>query len=209
MKITSKFIFIALFSGIMLSSCYIQKEKEEKNSIYVTGTGTAVASPDSATVDFAIVTTGWSAKSIVTDNDTLTNRLVESVKNVGINPDDIQFSECNVTMPASQYEARRSLRVTVRNVKLVPAVVDCKLPGSQVRLGKIDYSVNDNANLVRRARTAAMQNAQDTASLLSGASGCKIGLPSLICEAEPTETCLTADGKVSVKATVSVTYDLQ
>ena len=112
-------------------------------------------------------------------------------------------------MPASQYEARRALRVTVRNVKLVPAVVDCKLPGSQVRLGKIDYSVNDNANLIRRARTAAMQNAQDTASLLSGASGCKIGLPSLIYESEPAETSITADGKVSVKATISVTYDLQ
>lgn len=208
MKITFKCICIAAISAIMLSSCYIQKEQEQYRTIYVTGTGSAAAVPDTATVNFAVVTTGWSAKSIVTDNDTLTNRLVEAVKNAGVNPDDIQFSECTVSMPSSQYEAKRSVKVTVRNLKIVPAVIDCKIPGNQVRLGTTEFSVADESNLLRRAKTAAIQNAQDAASLLSGASGCKIGLVSSIYEDEITKE-VGKDGKITATVRVGVTYNLQ
>ncbi len=205
MKKIVKSLAAALMLSAMLCSCYIQKETAISRTITVSGTGSASVAPDIAYIEFNIVTAGWSAKQIVTDNDTLTNRLTEAIKNVGVNEDDITQTSCTVTNPSSQYESRRSVRVTVRNISLVPAVVDCKY-GSFVRLGKVEFASADPASQTRRARTAAIQNAQDSASLLSGASGCKIGDVVEIKD-ETTETA-TADGKIVTTARVTVTYTL-
>lgn len=207
MKKGIKIISAAFSMAVLLSSCYIQKETEQIKTITVNGTGSVSNVPDSASVEFLIVNSGWSAKLIVTDNDTLTNRLKEAVKNAGVNEEDISITECNITNPTSQYEARRTLKAVTRNVKLVPAIVDCK-SGAFVRLVKTEYFVSDTANTIRRARTAAIQNAQDAASLLAGASGCKIGSVVEIGN-EEILTSTTSDGKIVTAATVKITYNLE
>lgn len=207
MKKGLKIIAAAFSMAALLSSCYIQKETEQVRTITVKGTGSIYTVPDTASVEFSVVNSGWSAKLIVTDNDTLTNRLKEAIKNTGVNEEDITVTECNVTNPTNQYEARRTVKAVTRNVKLVPAIVDCK-SGSFVKLGKIEYSVSDSANSIRRARTTAIQNAQESASLLAGASGCKIGDVIDIYNEEIT-TSTTSDGKVVTTSTVSITYNLQ
>ncbi len=207
MKKGIKVISAAFSIAVLLSSCYIQKETEQVKTITVTGTGTVSDAPDAASVEFSIVNYGWSAKLIVTDNDTLTNRLKDAVKNAGVNEEDITITECSITNPTSQYEARRTLKAVTTNVKLVPAIVDCK-SGAFVRLGKTEYFVSDSANTIRRARTAAVQNAQDAASLLAGASGCKIGAVVEINNEEIT-TSTTSDGKIVTSATIKITYNLE
>lgn len=207
MKKGIKSIISIITLSALLSSCYINKESDQAKTITVTGTGTILSNPDTATLDFTVVTTGWSAKQIVTDNDTLSNRLAEAVKNVGVSNNDVFLSDCIVSNPANQYEARRNVRVIVRNVSLVSAVVDCK-SGAGVRLVKVEYSLNDSAPVMRRVRTAAVQNAQDAASLLAGASGSKIGEVVGISE-EKNETKYSSDGKITITSEVKVTYSLQ
>ena len=73
---------------------------------------------------------------------------------------------------------------------------------------KTEYFVSDSANTIRRARTAAVQNAQDAASLLAGASGCKIGAVVEINNEEIT-TSTTSDGKIVTSATIKITYNLE
>lgn len=207
MKKGIKLVCSAIVFAFMLSSCYISKESEQPKTISVSGSGVVSVNPDTATVDFTVVTTGWSAKQIVTDNDTLSNKLSEAVKAVGVNAADITLSDCNVSNPGSQYEARRNVRVVVRNVSLVPAVVDCK-SGTNMRVIKVEYSLNDTVSVMRRARTAAIQQAQDAASLLAGASGSKIGEVAAISE-EKAESKIGPDGKINVTSDVKVTYTLQ
>lgn len=207
MKKGIKLVFSILALSVVLSSCYINKESEQAKTITVNGTGTILSNPDTATLDFTVVTAGWSAKQIVTDNDTLSNRLAEAVKNVGVSSNDVFISDCIVSNPASQYEARRNVRVIVRNISLVSAVVDCK-SGAGVRLTKVEFSVNDTASVMRRVRSAAVQNAQDAASLLAGASGSKIGEVVSISE-EKNETKYTSDGKINITSEVKVTYSIQ
>lgn len=208
MKKVIRNLCVLFMGAVLLNSCYIQKESTQERTINVTGTGTQEAAADTATIEFNVITNGWSAKQIAQDNDTLSTRLIESVKKAGINENDISWSECSVSMPSTQYEARKTVKVIARNVKLVPAIVDCKIPGSQVRLGKIEFSVSDSAKVLREARTAAIKNAHETASLLSGASGCKIGDAAYISDGEVTTTT-TSDGKISTTVKVFITYNLQ
>lgn len=207
MKKGIKLICSVFALSCLFSSCYINREADQKKTITVSGSGTITSNPDTATVDFTIVTSGWSAKAIVLDNDTLANRLVEAVKNVGVNETDIQLSACTISNPANQYEARRNVRIIVRNVNLVSQVVDCKT-GALVRLKGIEYSLNDTASVTRRARSAAVQQTQDSASLLAGASGSKIGEVVGI-EEEKISTTTTTDGKINITSEVKVTYLLQ
>ncbi|MCR5494059.1 MAG: SIMPL domain-containing protein [Treponema sp.] len=208
MKKVIKSSCVLLLSALLLNSCYIQKETEQEKTISVTGTATQETLCDTATIEFNVVTTGWSAKQIAKDNDTLSTRLIESVKKIGINENDISLSDCTISMPSSQYEARKTVKVISRNVKLLPDIVDCKIPGSQVRLGKISFSVSDTAKVFREARTLAIKNAHETASLLSGASGCKIGSPVFISDGEVTSES-TSDGKINTTVKVFITYNLQ
>lgn len=97
--------------------------------------------------------------------------------------------------------------MTVRNISLVPAVIDCKV-GASIRLKSVSYGLNDIAATMRRARSAAVQQTQDAASLLAGASGSKISGVLDIVE-EKTSTASTSDGKINVTSEVKVTYLIQ
>lgn len=202
-----KFICSAFMLPLIFSSCYINRENEQQKTITVSGTGVVTSAPDTAEIDFTVVSAGWSAKQIVADNDTISKRLSDAVKNVGVNENDILLSDCVISNPSNQYEARRNVRVTVRNVSLVPAVVDCK-SGAAVRLKSVSYALNDTVTATRRARSAAIQQTQDAASLLAGASGSKISNVIDIVE-EKTSTSSSPDGKINVTSEVKVTYSIQ
>ncbi len=207
MKKGIKLFFLASTFSFLLCSCYIKQESEQTKTITVNGTGTVTAEPDMATIDFTVVSSGWSAKQIVTDNDTLTKRLSDAVKNIGVNENDISVSDCTISNPSNQYEARRTVRVIVRNVSIVPAVIDCK-SGAATRLKSFEYGLSDSSTLNRRARTAAIQQAQDAASLLAGASGSKISTVIDINEEKLSITPVSG-GKINVTSQVKVTYSLQ
>lgn len=207
MKKGIKLICSAAAMALVFSSCYITRESEVKKTITVSGAGTITSSPDIAEINFSVVTAGWSAKQIVADNDTLSKRLADAVKNLGINENDIVLSDCLISNPSNQYEARRNIRITVRNISLVPAVIDCKA-GASTRLKSVTYGLNDSVATMRRARSAAVQQTQDAASLLAGASGSKISNVVDIIE-EKTETGTTPDGKINVTSEVKVTYSIQ
>lgn len=207
MKKGIKLICSSVALLMLFSSCYINREPTVKKTITVNGSATITSNPDIATIDFTVVSYGWSAKQIVQDNDTIANRLSETVKKVGVSENDILISDCTITNPSNQYEARRNVRVTVRNINLVSAVVDCK-SGASMRLKGIEYGLADSAAVLRRARSAAIQQAQDSASLLAGASGCKISEAMEITE-EKTSSSVQTDGKINVISEVKVTYLLQ
>lgn len=206
MKKDLKLISTAVAASLLLVSCTINKPADPIRTVTVTGTGSITIPADIATIEFIVTTTGWSAKAIAADNDTLSARLADAIKNVGVNETDISIGDCTISTPTQQYESRRSVIVTVRNIALVPAVIDCKT--GTIRLKNIEYKLNDTASPVRRARTAAVQQSQDAGSLLAGASGAKIGQVMNVTESE-VKSSISSDGKITTTSNVVVTYAIQ
>ena len=206
MKKIFKIVSTLITSLAMFSACTVNKIVEPTRTVTVEGSATITSPADIAIVEFTLLTSGWSAKQIVTDNNTISNRLIESVKGIGVNEADIISGTCSLSNPVQQYEARRSIIVTVRNIELLPAVIDCK--SGSIKLKSVKFDLTDSASAYRRARTAAIQQAQDAAALLAGASGNKIGVAETITETN-SEKSIDATGNVTTTSTVSVRYTIQ
>lgn len=205
MKYIGKCVLVVLVS-VCAVSCTINKPAEKVRTITVSGSGSASVAPDSALLSFVVTTSGWSAKQIVADNNTISERFSAAAVAAGVSENDILKSECTVTNPGSSYEARRTVTVTVRNLSLLPAVIDCKT--ASIRLTAMEYMYADCASEIRRARTAAVQNAQDAASLLAGASGSRMGEVISIGDESVTKTT-ERDGTIKITSSLTMTYDLQ
>ena len=198
-------IFALLSLSLVLMSCTINKPEEKQKTITVCGTASVTLPSDIQIIEFTVGTSGWSAKQIVADNDTITQRFINAVKEVGVSDADIQTTNCVITNP-NNYEARRMVFVTVRNPGIVPAIIDCKT--GLIKLKTIRFETGDTQSEIRRVRSLAIQNAQDAASLLAGASGSKVGEVTGIESDEITET-KTDDHKLVLTSKVKVSYDLQ
>lgn len=165
---------IALFLAVTTSCTINRTTKEVTRYITVTGVGTTEVFPERQVLEFTVATSGWSARQLVADLNVISDRFITNVQALGVAPADITKSICTVTNPSQGYDARRTICVTVKDESLIPAIIDCKTTSIRLKSNKRIYPT-DIADSLRLARTAAMQNAQETASLLSGAGRARVG----------------------------------
>lgn len=166
---------LLVFFFVALTGCTINRTtKEAPRFITVTGSSTVELFPERQILEFTVATSGWSARQLVADLNVITDRFVNNVQTLGVSPADITKSPCTVTNPNQGYDARRTICVVIKDEALIPAIIDCKTTSIRLRNNKLIYPTDIN-NSLRLARTQAMQNAQESASLLSGAGGARIG----------------------------------
>ena len=117
------------------------------------------------------------------------------------------------------------MKIVVHNTALVSDVIDTAISAGASELTSLTFTVTDDTALVREARTLAVRQAQETASLLAGAAGCKIGEAITISEDSDAGGIRTmnyapaamsakiatpiSSGKIEVSSTVTITYALQ
>lgn len=192
---------------LFLSSCTINRITEKERTITVGGEASIYLDAISYEMEFNVVTSGWRAVQLVADSDVISDRFIGKVKDLGVLQTDIKKSECTVTNPADNYECRRSIKVSVKNKALIPQIIDCKT--TSIRLRKYNWIYpTDTESEIRQLRAAAIKNAKDIASLLTGASGTKIGYV-----ADIKDSALkyeeAPDGRQKITYNVTITYDLQ
>jgi uncharacterized protein len=227
-----------LFSAVcMLFSCAVNKHAETPRTITVNGTGTVSAEPDQASIIVSVITQEWVAKQASDENAASMTKVRDAVIAAGIKTDDITTTDYSIARQDTwvngrswpgKYQVRNSLNIVIKNTALASTVIDAAVAAGANELTSLSFSVADTSSLVRQARTLAVQQAQDTASLLAGASGCKIGQVISITEnnnsdgqqinrtAKFESTLAAADvstpvsaGKIKVVSSVTITYALQ
>lgn len=236
MKKILKSIVLLSFGCILLSSCYINrpvKPEEAVRTITVSGTGNVTLSPDVVSLKFIVRTTEWNVARAVEKNAVNTANVFAALNEVGIASQDISTSDYQITQDNSkdypgQYTVRNSIAVFIRNPELTGKVIDAAVKGNSGANGltSYNYSVTDKTGALRQARTLAIQDAQDAASLLAGASGCKISkvlniredytssrdagemLLAKAMSANGTPTTIET-GSVTISSNVTITYELE
>ena len=133
---------------------------------------------------------------------------------------EIQFYE-------GKYTVVNYVQVLIRDINNAGNIIDNAVANGANGLTSFTYSATENPNSVREARTLAVQNAQDAAALIAGASGCKIadvldiqegynsssysrstnGSAKLLMADSGYSTPIEA-GTVSVSSTVTITFSL-
>lgn len=228
---------VLLIAACMLFSCTVNKPAEAPRTITVNGTGTVSAEPDQASIIVSVVTQEWVAKQAADENAAAMTKVRDAVIAAGIRADDITTTDYSIARQDTwsngrswpgKYQVRNSLNITIKNTSLASTVIDTAVAAGANELTSLSFSVADTSSLVRQARMLAVQQAQDAASLLAGASGCKIGqvvsisennnsgarLLSKTFKAEAAMAVADAStpvsaGKIEVSSNVTITYALQ
>lgn len=182
-KIVKSILIIGLGSAL-LSSCVLSRPTKEEapiRSITVSGSGSVSVKPDMVSMKFIVRNTGWNCPQVAERNAINTTNTINAIKEAGIPESDIStfdysISQDNSHSYAGEYTVRNTIAVLIRNVELTGKVIDAAVKNNTGANGitSFEYLVSDKATALREARTLAIKNAQDAASLLAAASGCKV-----------------------------------
>ncbi len=184
MKKAIKSILIIGLGSALLSSCYLARPAKDQapvRSITVSGSGSVSVKPDMVSIKFIVKSTNWNCPAAAERNAINTTNTINAIKEAGIPEADISTYDYSITQDnshsyAGEYTVRNTIAVIIRNVDLTGKVIDAAVKNNTGANGvtSFEYLVSDKATALREARTLAIKNAQDAASLLAGASGCKI-----------------------------------
>lgn len=174
-------IIIAAGAVLLSSSCTINKAKpaEQVRTITVTGTGVVTLPADQLTVRFLVRTSEWNVNYARDKNAEITTKVIAKIKEAGVLDNDITTVDYRITQDNSnsypgKYTVVNYVQVLIRDIDNAGTVIDNAVANGANGLTSFSYSATENPNSVREARTLAVQNAQDAAALIAGASGCKI-----------------------------------
>ncbi|MCR4580177.1 MAG: SIMPL domain-containing protein [Treponema sp.] len=238
MKRIIKTIAITSLGLAFLSSCVLSRPTEQAQTprtITVSGTGSVSVKPDMVSLKFIVRNSGWNIMQVAERNAINTTNTINALKEAGVVESDIStfdysISQDNTHTYAGEYTARNTISVIVRNLENTGKVIDAAVKNNIGANGitSFEYLVSDKTTALREARTLAIKNAQDAASLLAGASGCKVNGVMEIKEdytsagrnndmlfkavsmsmdgATPTTPIM--EGNVTISSNVTVTYEL-
>ncbi len=229
-----KVSLILIAAGVLLlsSSCTVNKPAEQVRTITVTGTGIVSIPADQLSVRFLVRTSEWNVNLARTKNAEITTKVIEKIKEAGVTSDDITTDDYRITQDNSnsypgKYTVINYVQVLIRDIEKAGDVIDNAVANGANGLTSFNYSAKENPNSLREARTLAVQNAQDAASLIAGASGCKIAdvidiqegyNPSSYTKSAANGALRAASadyystpieaGNVTISSTVTITYSL-
>ncbi len=173
----------------------------ESRTISVTGTGKVSAEPDVADINVGVVTQASTAREALSANNEAMRALMDTVKERGVAPKDVQTSNINISPQYSQppqvqqgqrpqnfqpeiyaYEVTNTVRITVRELSKLGELLDVVVSAGANRMNGISFRIEESAKLLDQCRKSAMSEAKRKAEQLAGEAGVVVGPPLSISE---------------------------
>ena len=154
--------------------------------ITVSATGYAYAEPDRATVSTGVAAEADTAAAALSANTELMQKVVDGLKESGIDAKDIQTSNFNVeprytnprdgTPPViNGYRVSNQVSVLVRDLKGLGGLLDRLVTLGANQIGGLSFEVSKAETQKDEARKEAVANARRRAELLATAAGAEVG----------------------------------
>jgi uncharacterized protein YggE len=157
------------------------------DTISVTGFGEAVGAPDTGTVQLGFSTSNTAIEQAMNESNSTLERLTRAVVALGIDPLDVQTTNFSVWpedrydpltgIPSGEktYRVDNSINVKVRDLSLMPQVIQAALDNGANNLYGLNFSIDDNSQLAEQARANAVQDAKARAEQLASELGVSLG----------------------------------
>jgi uncharacterized protein YggE len=154
--------------------------------INVSGQGTVTGKPDTLTVNLGVSVLRPTVDQATRDAATLATAITDALKANGVAEDDIQTSNYSIypeyDYSGSQqrltgYRVNNQVNVKIRNLDSAGAVIDAATAagGDATVVNNVAFSIEDDAELLQMARTAAWQDAEAKARQLAQLAGVTLG----------------------------------
>jgi len=201
MSNTSRWIVLALIPALLLagvvgwvwrgvanaSTGAVQTPAEAPpRAITVVGNGKVTARPDMAMVQVGVETRNESAEAAVSENTQRMNAVLVALKNAGIAEQDVQTANFSLyadqqrgpngeLLRPIQYVASNIVRVTVRDLEKVGAVLDAVVNAGANQVYGISFGVANPNRLQLQAEENAVEDARARAQALAAKAGVQLG----------------------------------
>jgi hypothetical protein len=216
------------------------EENARQPTITMSGHGDISAAPDTAHISTGVVSEAKTAREALTANNTAMEKVIAELKKAGIEARDLQTSNFSVQPqyyhpPRDRngpiepprivgYQVSNTLRVRVRDLARLGAILDVTVSQGANQLNGIAFSIDDPEALLAKARKAAMEDAIARATTYAEAAGVALGRVLSISEnsgprpvpmvarmrAEDAAAAVPIEaGEQSIQAQVQVTWELR
>ena len=150
--------------------------EEQVNAIMVSGSGSASAQANQATLTLGAWTEDPVASEAVEDNAVLMTSIIDAVKALDIGEDKIKTVQYSVspnynweTRTVTGYRVTNMIQIEVDNIDLVGSVIDAAAEAGANSIQGISFGLSDEVadSLAEEAYVQALQNAQGKADLIA------------------------------------------
>lgn len=159
-----------------------------KNTISMSAEGKVSSTPDLATINIGVISNGSTAKQVTDDMSVKSNKIIDFVKQQGIDAKDITTSNFSVYPTydyqnggnkINGYQGSESISIKVRGVDKstdkLSKVLDGAVTSGSNQIQGISFGFDDADNLRQEARKQAIEKARQKAQELADATGLKLG----------------------------------
>ena len=224
----------ALLLLLALACAPAQAQTTETRTIAVQGTASRQVPNDTGRFTASVVIRRGSASGALSAAARRTRRVLSELGALGIARRDLRTGTVSVRRLLRfdrrtrrnrlvGYEARNSVRVTVRDLTRMGAAIDAAVSGGATGIGSLVFFVSNAKSVYREVLGAAFDDARAKAELLAARAGLTLGPARAISEgsedfvlepdaqgeapASPEESTPIRPGRSTVEATVSVVFD--
>lgn len=173
----------ALFYQSLQAPPVLADEKRQRR-ITVTGKAEAQAVPDIATMSIGVETEAKTPSDALAENAERMTAVMARLKNAGIADKDLQTSQLGIWPIFAErqqprktvgYRASNQLRVTIRDIDRLGAILDATVTDGANSISGPTFSIADPEPLLAKARDGAVEDAIAKAERYAAAAGVKLG----------------------------------
>jgi len=203
-----KLLALVALGAVLLAACGSGEESlvspagadgSIANGINVSGQGKVTGKPDTLTVNLGISLLRPTVDQATADAAAKAAAVINAFKGAGVAEDDIQTANYTIypeydwsgeQQHLLGYRVTNEVRVKIRNLDTAGATIDAATAagGSATVVNSLAFSIEDNAELLQMARTAAWADAEGKARQLAQLAGLELGSAISITESISYET---------------------
>jgi uncharacterized protein YggE len=180
-------LVLALALAATVSACdhaAPEKVAENPRQVTVVGSGHVQGVPDTLTADVGIEFTARDVTAAMDQTNTRQQAVIDALANAGADRKDISTTDVTLQpqydsagVAIAGYRAANAIRVKIHPAgtasRLLAVIVSTG--GDATRINSVSYSIADDSQLVKDARSHAFQDAKDRAAQYAQLSGLGLG----------------------------------
>ena len=182
---------VAALAGVGRPELAGGASEDAGDGITVTGTGEARATPDRANLSFGVQSEGTTAARALAANSEATQRLIDALKEGGVDAKDLKTEHLEVSPRYSDkgaaergYSAHSTVSVSDQPLDRAARLADVGVGAGADTVSGPSLSVADRDAQYRRALERAFEDAREKAEVLAAAAGVSLGDETAIVEGE-------------------------
>lgn len=161
-------------------------EKAEKRTISLSAEGIVKATPDKVNITTGVTSEGQTARQALAKNTGAMSKVVDGLKEAGIDKKDIQTTDFSVSPVYERkkngqaafitgYRVSNNVHIVVRDTEKLGGILDAVVGLGANQIGAIRFGISEPEALKDEARKQAMRNATENAKLYAEAAGVELG----------------------------------